>query len=917
MVGKIGQWIRENAETSVFLAYLLLTVLCFFPLLSGTASLNWDASDLWLPWKHFISEELYNGQLPLWNPYQVDGFPQQGDSMTWYPLSWIFGFLNGQYNLSALNQEYLFHILICGLGFYHFSGNFVLSRKLRFLLGLSYMFSGFTIGNAQHVAWVISAAWLPWVFHYLIQILRSADRRALYKLALTGFLFFSGGYLAIFFVTLYILVIALAIHFYKKRLQPQTQKIVLYLLIGFGLIFLLSLPLLLSAWNIFPLFNRFDPNDPNFNVHTGSTPLNGLLAILLPLASGIYNMTEIEFGSFSAYLGLVPVLLLCFSIRQFRQAKILVPFLLALFFLLCSLGDLLPLREWIARLPLLDLFRYPALFRLFFIFFLLISAGVAADTLPSYPERKTHRLVGGAFLLLFLAGLIFSWSKADFNLIAAYFRHLFQYKALENLHLYDRALLNLTVLFVTTLILLFSPRKKLKTLLFICWGAEIIFVAATSAPHTVYHPVNVSYANELLSYQPQQYPQQHAFHRENETNGWQGYLYFSWQGKTMFLKQWSKHGYNPLKLKPPIDPISTLTDEDTEKLPVFSVLALDGKTHLLNDSLSLKVKAVIKNNHDIRIRVPVYEHGKGKHYILVKQHLAHGWRAKVNDSFVRLSETPQGFILVPIQQNSKKIQLSYNTAPYWITFVIFLFVFAVLLLLIVFRAKHRHLLSLSLGVLLLLIAFNNRERWSGLEPEAITQEALAIGQGELNEPDLFRSLAYWQNLPDELLLLQDYPKRDADIAYFRYFFPEKLGFQQVPGYHRCTRYGKASVNRKLLYQLKDTLIGNNFNLDLRSLIKQQKQSPKKLLCLKLIYKAPNATELSFWLAQLRQNKWVNGEDIALKNSDLLFDDEAKIIIRYFDLSRFQVLPEDELRFYAWCGDAKAQAKIQSLELSLE
>ncbi|MCE3297174.1 MAG: putative rane protein [Crocinitomicaceae bacterium] len=902
------QWIKSHVEISVFLAYLLLTLLCFFPLVNGSASLNWDASDLWLPWKHFITEELYNGQLPLWNPYHVNGFPQQGDSMTWYPLSWLFGFLNGQYNLSALNQEYLFHIFVAGLAFYRFSGNFIQSRKIRFLLGLSYMLSGFMIGNAQHVSWIISAAWMPLVFHYIIQILRHANKKAIFKLALTGFFFFSGGYLAIFFVALYIITIGLAVYFFRQRKAQNLKPAFIYPGISFLLIVLLSLPLLLSAWNIFPLFNRFDPSDPNFNVNTGSTPLNGILAVVLPLASGIYNMTEIEFGSFSAYLGLVPVLLLCFFGKHIlRQPKIGFLVLLAVFFLLCSMGDLLPLRALLSKLPLLDLFRYPALFRLFFIFFLLLAAGMATERLPAFPEQRIHRIAGGLIILILLSTLIFSWLKVDFGTITHYFRHFSFYKPLESLKLYDRIFLNSMILLASAVILLLSPRKKLKTWLFMAWGAEILLVATTSAPHTVYHRVNVPYANELLSYQPQNYAPVHRRHPEKEQQSWDGYLDFSWQGKTIFLKQWSKHWYNPLKLKKPAGPLPVISDAEAEQMTLFSVLGVQNGKPVSGKA----VKASINNTHEIRVKLPAKLSQSGKNYLLVKQRLAPGWLAHVDGSAVRPSETSQGFILVPLTKSSTEIRLVYDASAYKICFWIFLVALALILGFLGWNSKLKSLYLIASGVLLLVVSYSSWERLSHGKKITNSGKSLLITANELDNNEQFRSLAYWKKHRD-LLLIQNYPKTDGDISYFRYFYPEKEEIVTYKG-RRYTRYSRNNEAHNTFYSLKDTAIGNNFALDLLTLGKLK----NKLICLRLDYKAPGTTPLSLWIAQLRDGKWIDGKTFPLGDQKPVRAENGKILLRYLDLAKFRLLPGDELRMYTWCDDPNARIDIQKLELSLE
>lgn len=914
MIARISHVMKNNPETAVFMAYLLLTSLCFFPLIDGSASLNWDAADLWLPWKHFIGEELYNGQLPLWNPYHGNGFPQHGDSMSWYPLSWMFAFLNGQYNLSALNQEYLFHIFVAGLAFYHFSGNFVQSRKVRFLLGLSYMFSGFMIGNAQHVSWIISAAWMPLVFHYLILVLKQQNKAAIFKLAICGFLFFSGGYLAIFFVAFYIMVIGSAIYLYRNR--QQLRRTLLYLGFVFALIALLALPLLLSAWNIFPLFNRFDPADPHFNLNTGSTPLNGILAIVLPLASGIYNMTEIEFGSFSAYLGLVPIFLLCFFYKQlFRKPNIGLLALLAVFFLLCSMGDMLPLRNLLAKLPLLDLFRYPTLFRLFFIFFLLLTVGKLIDQQQFAFSRKQVLIASGISAGICLVVLFSCWSKFDFGELIRYFKQISSFKPLEKLQFYNRILINLAILLVTIpVIILWTRSRKLKPILFFIWGAEILQVAGSSAPHVVYHPVNVSFSNELMAYQPQNYAPVHSHHSTLEKQNWEGYLDFSWQGKTFYVKQWSKLWYNPLKLNYSAGKAYVIPDPQAERASLFSMAAFRER-HLLSLRDSV-ISAEIKNNHDIRLQLNRSPGREGKSFVLVKQQLVPEWSARVDGRPVQISQSSQGFMLIPVTADSKNIRLNYAASAYWLAFGIFAITLLFVLLALFRFSENKSLLAIGSGVLLLIIASSSWDRLSEGERLSSLHNKKIIRAKDLDNSAKFRSLAYWKKSPEELLLIQNYPKTDSDISYFRYFYPKKRGSIQL-NKQRYGRFGKRHVKRELLYSLRDTVIGSNFKLELLPLKKITSHFRNKVICLKVIYQAKNASPQNLWLSQLRKGQWVSGNTIPFGSSETIGNDERKIIIRYFDLNKYSLLPGDELNFYTWCDDPQAKVRIESLELSVE
>ncbi|MFM7638367.1 MAG: hypothetical protein ACKO67_01430, partial [Bacteroidota bacterium] len=83
----------------------------FFPAFMETAALQWDATEIYLPWKYFVTEQVKQGYLPLWNPYMSGGFPQHGDPGTWYELSYLFAATH-EYNLQSLLVEYLTHLLI-------------------------------------------------------------------------------------------------------------------------------------------------------------------------------------------------------------------------------------------------------------------------------------------------------------------------------------------------------------------------------------------------------------------------------------------------------------------------------------------------------------------------------------------------------------------------------------------------------------------------------------------------------------------------------------------------------------------------------------------------------------------------------------------------------------------------------------
>jgi hypothetical protein len=154
-------------------------------LLNGDAHIPWDATALYLTWKYHITECLWNGTLPLWKPYITGGFPQQGDPGTWYPVSWLFS-LPGRYSIASMHAEYLFHVWFAGTGAYLLLQRTGVPWGGSIALGVCSRFSGVIVGNARHIGWVVSAAWLPWILLAMLGLYRQPRPAWAWALARSG-----------------------------------------------------------------------------------------------------------------------------------------------------------------------------------------------------------------------------------------------------------------------------------------------------------------------------------------------------------------------------------------------------------------------------------------------------------------------------------------------------------------------------------------------------------------------------------------------------------------------------------------------------------------------------------------------------------------------------------------------------------
>ncbi len=127
-------------------------------------------------WKRFISAQIAQGEIPLWNPHLFAGIPffAAGQHSALYPLSVV-------YYVMPLSAAYgwfiLLNLWLAGLfmaGYLRALGS---NRAGAGLAGLVYQLSGFLIANAVFPMIVAAAVWLPLILWMIENILR---RRSLW-----------------------------------------------------------------------------------------------------------------------------------------------------------------------------------------------------------------------------------------------------------------------------------------------------------------------------------------------------------------------------------------------------------------------------------------------------------------------------------------------------------------------------------------------------------------------------------------------------------------------------------------------------------------------------------------------------------------------------------------------------------------
>lgn len=185
---------------AVCLAALTLAAILFFRnVLFGQDFLfPWDFIEFMYPAQRFISDAIHAGALPLWDPHVLSGYPIIADPQVGllYPPYLLYHLLPWQpaLTLQAMMRLEVAHIALAGMGAYGLARVMGVGQLGSLLAGLVLMLGGFFPVHVQHVAWIASTAWLPFVL--LFTVLALEQRRLVWVVGLAVALALSilGGY---------------------------------------------------------------------------------------------------------------------------------------------------------------------------------------------------------------------------------------------------------------------------------------------------------------------------------------------------------------------------------------------------------------------------------------------------------------------------------------------------------------------------------------------------------------------------------------------------------------------------------------------------------------------------------------------------------------------------------------------------
>lgn len=306
------------------------------------------------------------GELPLWNPYTLTGFPYVEDPLNhlWHPISTIpikiWGGING------MKVSMVLAFIIAGLGQWLFAHTFGLRGLSRLWTALFFMLSG-GLAFLSDLGWyelLLGAVWFPWCFAAVWWAMRRRDWTSMILAAfcITMVLTTGGGYYPFYlFVSLSVVVVVHLLWSANSKRWVRLLRAICIAIISAGLLAVVFLPILHG----FPLINRWTGDDreqtysqpiPYALMHFVISDPNWPGAEILGLPSGWkwFYIGAIALGS---ALCLAP---LAFVLQRSRRVLILTLAILTMVILFWMANRFTPPIAYIYELiPFLYTLRFP------------------------------------------------------------------------------------------------------------------------------------------------------------------------------------------------------------------------------------------------------------------------------------------------------------------------------------------------------------------------------------------------------------------------------------------------------------------------------------------------------------------------------------------------------------------------------
>ena len=167
-------------KRSAFLVYLslLADAVVFFhkPLFSTEYSFPWDFHGVQLPLVTFLSDQLKQGRLALWNPFSYCGYPvfENIEACFFHPLVFLSALISSHTTLdilpSLLEWIVVLQIWFAGIAAYHLFRELGAGRPAAWAGAVIFQTGGFFASRAEHIGAIMAVAWMPLAWLAIVKL---------------------------------------------------------------------------------------------------------------------------------------------------------------------------------------------------------------------------------------------------------------------------------------------------------------------------------------------------------------------------------------------------------------------------------------------------------------------------------------------------------------------------------------------------------------------------------------------------------------------------------------------------------------------------------------------------------------------------------------------------------------------------
>lgn len=651
-----------------FFLLTLFLVVAYFPVFLPFFHLKNDLITQNLPTRFVISESLYSGYFPWWNPYINFGIPQYGDMNNgfWNPIMWLIAKTVG-YNIWTITYEEMFYILIGGWAVYKVVRELGVEKGIAIVSSLSYMSCGYIVGHLQHFCWITGTGFFPYVLLFLLKINKSPIVENYIFGAIAVFLFVSSTHPGLVIGAMYFFLFALIAIFVFRKNATSTFYHPKFLLINLGFLILaliFSIGVITSDLDV--LWHISRGNKPPLSESLlESTTLQCYLSLLFPLAVNKSSSFATDVSMRNVFMGTASLVGVIFLFLYFNRRILVALGFGMLFFVFLAAGGILKTIAYYV-LPLVGNVRLNGEFA-YFVLILGILAGayglqqlIAGDNFKTLLKRSLGLLITLSSLTTITAVLIILASNnSAFHEFARANDLKSTVKALIDRSTFGDLLLASALILLASLLLIrinLSSTRKIATIVVF----NLVINTWLALPFTgLGMKSKRQINNEMTQFSPG------IFSQELQPLYKTSFIDSGLRGQFIMLGSYSKKIGYPKEEQYPVELKSTqnfFTDSSLVRFIIQqSYVFLSTDTTITSqtdfDSTSIEIKKFAPGYLNVAVNNGKYR------FITFLQNDYPYWQTFINGRVVKHSTGFKSFISVPIEPGHNDVEFVFNPTP--------------------------------------------------------------------------------------------------------------------------------------------------------------------------------------------------------------------------------------------------------------